>query len=124
MNAAALAWSGTVLGVLAISCAVICLVALRRQRAALAAQRWELACLCEQRDECDERIAELSGSVEFLEVSRKNIAEAGEGLTRSRRAQAMQLLKSGFSPEKAAASLDMPRSEMRLIASVSRMLSQ
>jgi hypothetical protein len=76
-----------------------------------------------QRDELSGQIAKLERSVEALETGSRSLEEVGRGLTRSRRGEAIQLLRSGISPEKAAASLCMPRNEMRLIAKVSRLLT-
>ena len=116
---------------------LICWLALRvhrviveRAQAELRSELWaelqsELQSkLREHRADCSEQIAELGCSVAVLELRAQNIDEAGKGgLTRSLRSQAMQLLRSGVSPENAAATLGTGRREMRLIATVSRTLS-
>jgi len=67
-------------------------------------------------------IAQLQENVSVLEKSAQQVAEAKGGLTRSMRAQAMQLLRSGMSPDSAAASLGIGRREVRLLSSVSHAL--
>jgi hypothetical protein len=69
-------------------------------------------------------IESLKRQIENLETSLKNSDEIlREGrLNHSSRAHALQLLRSGVSPDNAATSLDMPRREMRLLAKVSRLL--
>ncbi len=101
---------------------------LRRQRARAEWQREELQAdlqsrLRQQREEFSEQVARIGRSVEVLELGAKSVEEAGRGLSRSRRSQAMQLLRSGMSPESAATSLGMARREMHLIAKVSRILT-
>ena len=105
-----------------------CLLMLRRQRVRAEWQREELQAelqsqLRQQREEFTEQVARLGHSVEVLELSAKSVEEAGRGLSRSRRSQAMQLLRSGMSPESAATSMGMGRREMQLIARVSRILT-
>ncbi len=105
-----------------------CLLILRRHRARAEWQREELQAelksqLLQQRDDFSEQVACLGRSVEVLELSAKSVEEASRGLSRSRRSQAMQLLRSGMSPESAATSLGMARREMHLIAKVSRILT-
>ena len=106
----------------------VCLLMLRRHRALAERQREQLQSelqseLRQQREELSQQVAHLGRSVEVLELSAKSVEEAGRGLTRSRRSQAMQLLRSGMSPESAATSLGMGRREMHLIAKVSRILT-
>jgi hypothetical protein len=105
-----------------------CLLMLRRHHTRAEWQRAELQAelqsqLWQQREEFSEQMAQLGRSVEVLELSAKSVDEAGRGLSRSRRSQAMQLLRSGMSPESAATSLGMGRREMHLIARVSRILT-
>ena len=50
-------------------------------------------------------------------------AEAGRALTRSSRAEALRLLRSGLSPETAASSLGIGKREMRLLERVARTFS-
>lgn len=105
-----------------------CLLMLRRQRARAEWQREELQAdlqsrLRQQREEFSEQVARIGRSVEVLELGAKSVEEARRGLSRSRRSQAMQLLRSGMSPESAATSLGMARREMHLIAKVSRILT-
>jgi hypothetical protein len=106
----------------------VCLLMLRSNRARAEWQREELRAelhseLLRQREEFSERVAQIGHSVEVLELSAKSVEEAGRGLSRSRRSQAMQLLRSGMSPASAATSMGMGRREMHLIARVSRMLT-
>jgi hypothetical protein len=101
---------------------------LRSHRARAQWQREELQAelqsqLRQQREEFSEQVSRLGRSVEVLELSAKSVEEAGRGLSRSRRSQAMQLLRSGMSPENAATSIGMERREMHLIAKVSRILT-
>jgi hypothetical protein len=105
-----------------------CLLMLRSHRARAEWRREELQAelqsqLRQQRAEFSEQVARLGHSVEVLELSAKSVEEAGRGLSRSRRSQAMQLLHSGMSPESVAISLGMGRREMHLIAKVSRILT-
>ena len=77
-----------------------CLLMLRRHRARAEWQREELRAelqsqLRQQRAEFSEQVARLGHSVEVLELSAKSVEEAGRGLSRSRRSQAMQLLQFG-----------------------------
>lgn len=115
-------------GVCGTAAGAACLLVLRGQGARAQWQREELKAelesqLRQQGQEFSEQVARLGRSVEILELSAKSVEEAGRGLTRSRRSQAMQMLRSGMSPESAAASLGMGRREMRLIARVSRILT-
>jgi hypothetical protein len=127
-----LIFSGFVLGILATLTGVIWLVALRRQRLAVDLKLCELESIIrQQHDESargtgqiEQSVAQLSRSVADLELNARNIGEAGwGGLTRTRRSQAMQLLRSGMSPESAASNLGIATREMRLISRVSRVLS-
>jgi len=109
---------------LAISGVIACLLMSRRQRLALEKKHSELlAMLRWQREESSQQIAQLTRDIEDLEQSRRNVEEAREGFPRSRRAQAIQLLRSGMSPESAATSLGLGTQETRLIAKVSRLLT-
>jgi hypothetical protein len=79
--------------------------------------------LREHQVECSAQIAQLAANVAVLETSAQNADNLSTGaLSRSTRSQAMQLLRSGMSPENVAASLGLGRREMRLLASVSRTL--
>jgi hypothetical protein len=74
--------------------------------------------------EYSEQIAQLGRNVAALEQSAQNVDEVRTGgLSRSARSQAMQLLRSGMSPESAASALRIGKREMRLIATVSSTLS-
>ena len=72
--------------------------------------------------ECAGQIAQLGESVSELAKSAQSMDAAKGGITRSARSQAMQLLRSGMSPDNAAAALGIGRREMHLLASVSRIL--
>lgn len=120
---------GLIAGVFGILGGLICLLALRNHRVAVEKTQAELrlelqSMLREQQVACSGQIAQLGRNVAVLELSAQNIDEAAKGgLTRSVRSQAMQLLRSGMSPESAASTLGIGRREMRLIARVSRTLS-
>lgn len=94
--------------VLAAVASIVCVLALR----AATVRRYSelLGRLHSQRDDNAIQISRLTGSVQILEESQRSssqqsIEEAcSGGLTRSRRAQAIQLLRSGMSPESAASS--------------------
>jgi hypothetical protein len=103
---------------------VASLLMLRKERVSAARKQGELQSMLEQqRDEFSQQIAQLNHSIGILELSARSVEEAGRGLTRSRRSQAIQLIRAGMAPESAASSLGIARREMRLIATVSRMLS-
>lgn len=128
---------GLMAGAVVISGGVFGLVEWRKHRVRadgnharlLSALRSELqsqmqAMLLEQQAEYSEQIARLGRNVAALEQSAQNVDEVRTGeLSRSVRSQAMQLLRSGMSPESAASALRIGRREMRLIASVSSTLS-
>jgi hypothetical protein len=101
------AYAGPILGAMA---GLFCRLVLRKQR--------------EQHDECARQIAQLTRQVADLQLSHQNIEDVSKGgLPRSRRSQAMQLLRSGMPAESVASSLGIATREMHLIAEVSRMLS-
>ena len=120
---------GIIAGFVGLLVGIICLVALYRHRARLEKTHGELQrMLLQHQAECSEQIARLGRNVTVLELSAQNVEENGRGLahhglTRSIRSQAMQLLRSGQSPESAASALGVAKREMRLIARVSRLLS-
>ncbi len=89
------------------------------------ARRREMESLLDvQKTECSRHLEQLGRRLEFLESSAQSSGSiATGGLTRSTRAQAMQMLRSGMSPENIATRLGIGRREMRLIAHVSRTLS-
>jgi hypothetical protein len=119
---------GLIAGACGILAALICGLALRRQRirnhAEAAALRSELESMVRaQHTECADQLARLGESVSALENSAQSMdAAAKGGITRSARSQAMQLLRSGMSPENAASTVGMGRREMQLLAGVSRIL--
>lgn len=101
----------------------ICFLLLRRRRIADDKRHSELLSMIEwQRAENTQQIAQLTRSVEILERTQHSVEEAAGGLTRSHRSQAMQLLRSGMSPETVASSVGLAAREMRLMAKVSRIL--
>jgi hypothetical protein len=119
-------------GVLAASC---CGLALRKHSLrALAAQaglrsevdalRSEVEAMLNARQaESSVQIARLTESVTELESSARSVDVATKGgMTRSARSQAMQLLRSGMSPDNAASALGIGKREMHLLADVSRIL--
>ena len=108
--------------------ALACGLALRshrvRMQAAQAALRSELeSMLHANHTECAGQIAQFGESVSELAKSAQSLDAARGGITRSARSQAMQLLRSGMSPDNAAAAVGIGRREMHLLASVSRILT-
>jgi hypothetical protein len=80
--------------------------------------------LRQHRTEHQDDMERMTRALEFLEQSGRNTEDALRGrLTHSLRAQAMQLLRSGMSAEKAASTMGMAKADLRLIAKVSRILS-
>jgi hypothetical protein len=102
----------------------VCLTALGRQGTRLRHAREELEILLRQsQTEYRDGLNEVRRSIGFLERSGTQLEDALRGgLTRSLRAKAMQLLRAGNTPDRAAAELGLGRSEMRLLANVSRIL--
>jgi hypothetical protein len=114
--------------VVVMSCAALFLVSLSmllqwrgrsRSLRELAALRAEME---SQKAASTQMLTDLRRGFEGLEETVRTPPEpprAG-GLNRSERAQALQLLRSGMSPESAAAALGMGRREMRLLERVSQ----
>ena len=107
--------------------AAFSLVAWRRFRSELAADTMRLreeTARCEA--DCAARITEFRLQFDALAVSMRNTEELlREGrLNRSSRAQAMHLLRTGVSPDTAAARLGMAKREMNLLSKVSLALSR
>ena len=73
---------------------------------------------------CDGQMATLSKNLDSLADSMTNPGEVSwEGrLNLSVRAQALQLLRAGMSPDTAAATLGVPSRDIRLLEKVSRIL--
>ena len=115
-----------VTGVAGCLAAVFCLLALRRARADF---DLEVAHVQEEQGRsqaaCSARIDELKREFQALCLSMQNTDELmREGrLSRSSRAQAMQLLRSGVSPDTAASTLGIAKREMHLLAKVLASLS-
>lgn len=101
------------------------LVLARRNQLQLTQAREEfLIMMRQQQTECRDGIGEVGRNLECLEQSARSIEDAVSGrLTNSVRSQAMQMLRAGMPPDKAATALGMGKCEMRLIARVSRVLS-
>jgi hypothetical protein len=116
---------GLIAGVAGILIALVCLFLLRQQRACIERQYQEVTSVNRQHSaECSGKIDALEGSRAALEISAQTIEHPGRaGMMLSKRSQAMQLLRSGMSPDNAAAKLGIARREMRLIAKVSDILS-
>jgi hypothetical protein len=91
-----------------------------RREAASAREALEL-----WRKECSERFEELRKADETLEASLQSTRDVLRNgrLNRSTRTAALQLLRTGMSPDSAASSLGVPKREMRLIARVFLLLS-
>ena len=101
------------------------LLAVRRCRVQMEQAREEFQILMrQQQTECRDGLGEVNRSVSFLEQSAQTIEDAVKGrLTNGSRSRAMQMLRAGMPPDKAAVALGMGKCEMRLIAQVSRILS-
>jgi hypothetical protein len=103
--------------------AVLLVAARRRSRTQT---RGELECLRasfeREKITSAEALSELKKGLGALENQVRSAPEAPQpgGLNRSARAEALRLLRSGMSPETAAASLGMGKREMRLLERVSR----
>ena len=117
--------AGLIAGVTGILAAIVCLILFRRHRASAERQNREMTSLLRQHEtECAGKIDQLGRSVAVLESSAWNIEHLGQAaLTRSRRSEAMQLLRSGISPDTAASKLGIARREMHLIARIADILS-
>jgi hypothetical protein len=116
---------GLIAGVAGCSAALFSLLALRKYQLIAARESARLSDESERRqDLCSGQIAGLRNDLVALELSLYNTEEIlRDGrLNRSTRAQAMKLLRSGISPETAASTLGMATREMKLLATVSRLL--
>ena len=125
-----LIWASLAMGLAGLLCALIGLISLRVQSA-----RWNREQARIEADgqraqtEASERLERIRASLEALDqkVADYSMEKAEEALRKrlqhSTRSQAIQLLRSGISPETAASSLGIATREMRLIAKVSRILS-
>ena len=104
---------------------IFLLLALRKCRVRLDQVREEfLIMMHQQQTEYRNGLGEVSRALIFLEQSAQTIEDATQGrLTNSVRSQAIQLLRTGMPPEKAASTLGVGKCEMRLIARVSGILS-
>ena len=78
-----------------------------------------------QESTCSERFHQLKRELSSLELNMQTTEEVLKDgrLSRSGRAQAMRLLRSGITPETAATTLGVARNEMRLLAKVSEILN-
>jgi hypothetical protein len=78
-----------------------------------------------RRSEFSEQIEELRKSQQALEGSLHSTRSVlrNDRLNRSTRAAAMQLLRTGMSPDSAATSLGLAKREMQMLARVSALLS-
>lgn|GEM_PF-3405288 len=120
MSVFALALIPGALGTLA---GIVCMLRLQRYRVSAERKRDELEAMLRQHQaECLRQFGQLSRSVGVLELSARDTEAAGRGLNRSRRSQALQLLRAGMSPESAASSLGIAKREMRLIVRISQLL--
>jgi hypothetical protein len=104
----------------------LCLFAMWSRGASLARTQSELRAALERNQAaCLDQIGRVSRAVEFLEASGRNTEDAiGRAMNRSLRSQAMQLLRSGMTPDTVAAALGVAKREVRLIAGVSSVLTR
>jgi len=74
---------------------------------------------------CDQKLEALLKTLESLEASlpARDEPRPQESLNLSTRARALQLLRAGMSPDTAAVNLGMPTRDVRLLATVSRLLT-
>ncbi len=117
---------GLIAGVAGCFAALFSLLALRRYHSIAARESVRLSGELERRQaDCMEQIGGLRNDLITLESSLQNTEEIlRDGrLNRTTRAQAMKLLRSGISPDIAASTLGMAVREMKLMATVSRLLS-
>jgi hypothetical protein len=117
---------GLIAGVAGCCIALFSLLELRKYRLMAAGESVRLGKESEERQAvCSQEIRGLRSDFVTLELSLHNTDEIlREGrLNRSTRAEAMRLLRSGITPETAASTLGLASREMRLMATVSRLLS-
>jgi hypothetical protein len=113
-------------GVAGCLAAVFCLLALRKSRSDFALEASRVRGECDRSQvACLDQLAELKVEFATLELSMQNTEELlWEGrLNRTSRAQAMQLMRTGVSPETAASTLRIAKREMNLLSKVLRSLS-
>jgi hypothetical protein len=117
---------GLIAGLSGMVAATACFVLLRASRVSAERQNGEFTALLRQHQaDCSAKMDQLGRNLAVLESSGQMIEHLGRTeLTRSRRSQAMQLLRSGMSVDTAAAKLGIARREMRLIDTVSKILSR
>jgi hypothetical protein len=113
------------LGALGATSGTVCIFFLRRYRIQLDRAREELYIMLRQHQtEYRDGISRVARAVDFLEKSAHSTEDALRGrLTHSLRAQAIQFLRAGMSPDAAAAAAGVARRDMHLIAKVSRILA-
>lgn len=104
---------------------IFLVLALRKSQVRLDQVREEfLIMMHQQQTEYRNGLGEVNRALIFLEQSAQTIEDATQGrLTNSVRSQAIQLLRTGMPPEKAASTLGVGKCEMRLIARVSGILA-
>ena len=99
-----LIYSALAIATLALVTGVLGLVLLRRQRSDLMSRRRELESIVRKNADraglIEKGLAGVTRSVADLELTARNIAEAASGgITRTKRSQAIQLLRSGMPPK-------------------------
>jgi hypothetical protein len=117
---------GLISGALGLLIGIICLMAMWRTTASQARAQGKLQTdLDRNQAACLEQIGQIGRAVEFLEASGRNTDDAiGRAMNRSLRSQAMQLLRSGMSPETVASTLGLAKREVGLISCVSSVLTR
>jgi hypothetical protein len=117
--------AGAITGLVGMIIGATSLFAVRRHRIQADQTREEIHIMLRQHQtEYQDGIGQVARAVEFLEKSGQSSEAVLRGkLTHSVRSQAIQLLRSGMSPDSAAAAAGIARREMHLISRVSQILS-
>lgn len=122
--AAILIWAALGTGGIGFLMGAVCMLAIRKTRVRIGQATTEMEILFRQcQTEYRDGFADVRQSIASLESQGQQMEDALRGrFTNSLRSKAAQLMRSGHTPEKAAAELGVPRNEMRLLARVSRIL--
>src|SRR5438067_2115890 len=110
--------AGFIAGITGIVIAIMCLISFRKHKLELS------SVIRQHQTDCAGKCDQMKRNIAVLESSAQIIEQHGRtALTRSRRSEAMQLLRSGMPPDSAAAKLGIARREMRLILTISNILA-